>query len=67
MVVLVGYSVAGVHIVVTVSRVYGLWSAVGGCCCLGNRVLWQVGATTVAGQAATRGTFVSGAQRERYY
>ena len=37
--------------------------------CLGNRVLLQVHATMVAGQAVTRGeagSFVSGAQREWY-
>ena len=46
---------------VIVSRVDGLqlWSAVGGCRCLGNHVSLQVRATIVAGQAVTCGEFVS--------
>ena len=48
MVVLVGYSVAGVCIVV-VGRSGG-WLG-----CLGNLALCQIPASTVAGQATTRG------------
>ena len=59
MVVLVGYSIAGLCIVV-VGRSRWILG------CLGKLVLCQVPATTVAGQATTR-QFVLGADSEQYY
>ena len=62
MVVLVGYSVAGL----TDCRCGPQWADVG---CLGNHVLLQVRATIVADQAVARGetvSFFSGRSTERY-